>query len=48
MIQFIEFGNDLIIHMSVVENGYRGKKKAVRKDRLFFYDSIRMCTSVLS
>ena len=44
----MEFGNDLIIHMSVVEKGYGGKKKAVRKDRLFFYDSIRMCTSVLS
>ena len=48
MIQLIEFGNDLVINMSVDDNGYKAKKKAVRKDRLFFYDSIRMCTSVLS
>ena len=48
MIWSTKFGYGVIIHMSVFEKGYRGKKKAVRKDRLFFYDSIRMCTSILS
>jgi hypothetical protein len=48
MIWPTKFGNDLMIHMGVVDKGYRGKKKAVRKDRLFLYDLIRMCTSVLS
>ncbi len=35
MIQLIEFGNDLIIHMSVDDNGYKAKKKGPEKAAFF-------------
>jgi hypothetical protein len=36
MIQLIEFGNDLIIHMSVDDNGYKSQKKGGQKRPPFF------------